>query len=108
IEPDVPAQRPAHGFSAARDHDRCGELAVHHEQFVSRILLDLAPDPPDFLDRAGDYGWVKVTQEAIDLDIMVVAIRREADQLVRSNQTTKPRPIRAARRHALPFVDDDT
>ena len=74
---------------------------------VGRIARNGPADPLDFFDRLGHDGRVLAAQCPVDLDVFVVALGREADQRVGTDQAAETRRIGPARRHVVGLVDDE-
>ena len=64
------------------------------------------PPTSDHLLRLADDFRVQAAQELIDLQILVVPIRREAHCLVGADQAAEAVRVGRCRRHSLGLVDD--
>ena len=91
----------------ARYHDRRAELAVDGEEIGARVSPHSATEPFDGGDRGGDDFGVSCAKRAVDLDVAVVARRREPDQSIGSDEAPEAPGIGAARGHVLRLVDDE-
>ena len=74
------------------------EFVVDGQKIRAGAPFDLASGPLDSDNRRRNHLGIKCAQGAIDLDVAVVAVGREADQLVRPQQASKSALVGAARR----------
>ena len=90
----MPTTSHIFNISAGREGSR--ELAIDCQEIGGRILRHLAASLLDPRNGFCNRGRVTSTERTVDLDIGKVAVRLESDELVGSNEASKPALVGAA------------
>ena len=74
---------------AAGQHERDAEFVIQPQQVRRRIAHDAPTELDDLRLGLRHDVWMQAAQEAIDLEIAIVTVRREADHLIGAYQAAE-------------------
>ena len=89
VKADLPSMAPVVMGLATCQHDRNAELLVHSQEIRGGITHDGAAEIGDCAFGVIDDFRVKLAQELVDLQKLVVTVRREANGFVGPDQASE-------------------